>query len=457
MQRCAGRPRQDWENIILTDGLVYSPTRKPNGTIMQYWKESAFYSVPLDEVLMLERAAVEIFDMFIAAGDHIVEHPEIMIKMGIPEYAWPQVIKTWNDEPACQSVYGRYDIRFGGLDHDDPAMRVPKVYEFNADTPTCLLESAWVQWNWLEHTGQGTDQWNSMLERLTQAWTRNLGLIEQRLGHKPLVHFACSSEEESGEDVLNTWYLRDACEDAGYQTKGIFMESIELRDDGRFYDDDGDHLDVIFKLYPWEYMVNEPYGEACFRDMDNIGLRDESGAYSGGTVWIEPPYKMLWSNKGVLAVLWELYGDTELAKYLIPTWFEGEQPAELTDYVRKPLLGREGANVVIYRGGEATLEVPGDYGEEGFVVQEFAPLPEFPDPAGDTTVHPVLGIWMIDGDPAGLAIRESEGFVTDNLSFFVPHSIPDNDVATFTEQEPVRRYEPPVPAGISRVTVATFR
>ena len=28
-----------------------------------------------------------------------------------------------------------------------------------------------------------------------------------------------------------------------------------------------------------------------------------------------------------------------------------------------------------------------------------------------------------DGEPAGLGIRESDGLITDNLSFFVPHTI----------------------------------
>jgi glutathionylspermidine synthase len=35
----------------------------------------------------------------------------------------------------------------------------------------------------------------------------------------------------------------------------------------------------------------------------------------------------------------------------------------------------------------------------------------------------VLGAWVVDGEPAGLGIRESDGLVTDNLSFFVPHTI----------------------------------
>jgi glutathionylspermidine synthase len=30
---------------------------------------------------------------------------------------------------------------------------------------------------------------------------------------------------------------------------------------------------------------------------------------------------------------------------------------------------------------------------------------------------------VVDGEPAGLGIRESDGLITDNLSYFVPHTI----------------------------------
>jgi glutathionylspermidine synthase len=110
-----------------------------------------------------------------------------------------------------------------------------------------------------------------------------------------------------------------------------------------------------------------------------------------------------------------------LSQLLLPAWFADEAPAGLRDYVRKPLWGREGANVAIVRDGAVVTELPGPYGTEGFVLQELAPLPDF---AGvDGPHHPVLGAWVVDGEPAGLGIRESDGLVTDNLSFFVPHTV----------------------------------
>ena len=49
-------------------------------------------------------------------------------------------------------------------------------------------------------------------------------------------------------------------------------------------------------------------------------------------------------------------------------------------------------------GFEVAVELPGRYGTEGFVVQEFAPLPDFPGVDGPH--HPVLGTWVVDGEAA---------------------------------------------------------
>ena len=123
-----------------------------------------------------------------------------------------------------------------------------------------------------------------------------------------------------------------------------------------------------------------------------------------------------------MPVLWQLFGsDPVLGELLLPAYFADEAPSSWREYVRKPLWGREGANVAIVRDGAVVVELPGRYGTEGFVVQEFAPLPAFPGVDGPH--HPVLGAWVVDGEPAGLGIRESDGLITDNLSYFVPHTI----------------------------------
>ena len=217
-------------------------------------------------------------------------------------------------------------------------------------------------------------------------------------------------------------------------TKMISMEKIALAEDGRFYvkrdkgendglqDEDGsdfivvedadgrnrraDHIDVIFKLYPWEQMVEQHFGEACFKDMEKTGRRNEAGNYIGETVWIEAPYKMLWSNKAIFAILWELFKDDARAKWLLPTYFEEEAPKSLTKFALKPIFSREGADIMLRDGDKVIQDAEtGEYGKEGYIVQELALPPEFKDEQ-NIPYYPVLGLWFVDGEPAGMGIRE---------------------------------------------------
>jgi len=159
---------------------------------------------------------------------------------------------------------------------------------------------------------------------------------------------------------------------------------------------DGRPMRSIFKLYPWEWLLRDQYANQL---LSTYTL----------TQWIEPIWKMLLSNKGILPILWELFPGHP---NLLECYFN--EPKRLTDYVKKPLLSREGANLTIQSGG-SVQQTEGPYGEEGFVCQAVARIPNFDG------AHPVIGSWLIDGVAAGIGIRESDSPVTNNLSCFVPH------------------------------------
>jgi glutathionylspermidine synthase len=133
--------------------------------------------------------------------------------------------------------------------------------------------------------------------------------------------------------------------------------------------------------------------------------------------WIEPIWKMLLSNKGILPILWELYPNHA---NLLPAYFESKAASHgLRDYVRKPLHAREGANITMVRNNATVVSTDGPY-DGACVVQALGPDTVFPD-AGGKPRYPVLGLWMIDQECGGMGIRESGGPITDNLSSFVPH------------------------------------
>ncbi|MDP2937275.1 MAG: glutathionylspermidine synthase family protein [Dehalococcoidia bacterium] len=385
MRRIAVSPRPDWETKVEALGLTFHHTAMPDGQVIPYWDETAYYSFRMESVLELERVTNELHQLCIEAAQHVIVKGRFG-ELAIPKEAVPRIIKTW--EEAQPSIYGRFDFWWDG---DSP----PKLLEYNADTPTAVLEAAVIQWQWLEERFPGKDQFNSIHERLIEAWKR---LRPYLWGE--VLHFAHAYNPDS-EDMMTTNYLRDTAEQAGIQTAALLVDDIGWDQQGKvFLDLEDRRIRSIFKLYPWEWILQEEFGPhvlESYKDMQ----------------WIEPIWKMLLSNKGILAVLWELYPGHP---NLLPTYLDG--PRDMQAYVRKPILGREGSNISVVTPGSA-LETPGGYGQEGFVYQAFSPLPVFDG------FYPVIGSWVIEGEAAGMGIREAEGWVTRNWSRFVPHLIED--------------------------------
>jgi glutathionylspermidine synthase len=369
----ASTPRPNWEKKVEERGLAWHSGQQP------YWNESAFYEFTAKEVDVLEAATNELEKMTLAAAQHAIDN-KLYARMGIPEKAIPLIESSWEAEPPA--LYGRFDLAYDGV-------HPPKLLEYNADTPTSLLEAAVVQWYWLEELFPKRDQFNSLHERLIALWKE---LTPYLPGGR--VDF-CSMDDL--EDGMTVTYLEDTAQQAGLKTSIFPIDEVGWNGETFVGPDDGP-LGAIFKLYPWEWMVREAFGQHIGKD---------------GTLWIEPPWKMLLSNKGILPVLWELY---PRHPYLLEASFLG--PGLMMSWVKKPLLGREGANITLHQPGK-DVETPGDYGAEGFIYQDCAPLRSFDGK------YPVIGSWIIgheEGNAAGgMGIREADSPITTNTSQFVPH------------------------------------
>ncbi|WP_327661911.1 MULTISPECIES: glutathionylspermidine synthase family protein [unclassified Streptomyces] len=397
MKRHTITPRPGWQRCVEEQGLIYPLTRYPDDSLRPYWDESAYYEFSLPEVEALEEVVEELHRMCLAAAEHIVRNDRFA-DLGItdPNVA-AAVAEAWERRAELPSVYGRFDLRYDGT---GPA----KLLEYNADTPTSLVEAASPQWFWMEERFPGADQWNSLHERLIDAWKKQAALLPPG---SPL-YFAHSSADELGEDLMTVGYLKETAEQAGLETDWISMEEIGWDSlSERFVDNQLRFIRSCFKLYPWEWLTSDAFAPHVLAGLDN-------GGGTGTTMWIEPAWKMLLSNKALLAVLWELYPGHP---NLLPAYLDG--PRELaTDptgpgYVSKPLLGREGAGVTIHEPGAAP-PVPS---EEPCCYQELSELPDFD---GNRVV---LGAWVVEDEAAGLGIRESAGLVTDEYARFLPHVI----------------------------------
>ncbi|MGP3927985.1 glutathionylspermidine synthase family protein [Streptomyces sp. 8N616] len=404
MDRRTIEPRPGWQQTVEEQGLIYPLTRYPDGSLRPYWDESAYYAFSLPEVEALEEVVEELHRMCLAAAEHIVAYDRFA-DLGVtdPRLAG-RIAESWRRRAELPSLYGRFDLRYDGT---GPA----KLLEYNADTPTSLVEAASPQWFWMEERFPGADQWNSLHERLVDGWKRQAALLPPGP-----VHFAHSAADELGEDLMTVAYLRETAEQAGLETEAISMEHIGWdRLSGRFVDNRLRFIRSCFKLYPWEWLTTDTFAPHVLDTLDN-------GGGTGTTCWIEPAWKMLLSNKALLAVLWELFPGHP---NLLPAYLDGPRElAETTGYVAKPLLGREGAGVTVHEpgagpGAASGVERAADpvVRDEACCYQELAPLPDFD---GNRVV---LGAWVVEDEAAGLGIRESSGLVTDEYARFLPHVI----------------------------------
>ncbi|RYY38779.1 MAG: glutathionylspermidine synthase family protein [Chitinophagaceae bacterium] len=381
MQRIQTEPRRGWQRAVEALGFGFHSSEMP------YWDESAYYSFTLDEVDKIERASAELWALCLEAVQRVIDQKRYA-EFAIPEFIIPCIEQSWEDDHP--SIYARFDLcyRDGQI----------KLLEFNADTPTSLYEAGLVQWYWLQDFDKSKDQFNSIHEKLVEYWKYLKSYLRPPVDkdpYAPVLHFACL--KESLEDLTNTEYLRDCAIQAWIDTKLVFIDDIGW-DGKQFVDLENEPITNIFKLYPWEWLVADEFGKRI--------ISDANGAY-----WMEPAWKMILSNKAILPLLWEMNPGHPL---LLPAYRE---PGSMRNYIRKPILSREGANISIVREGQPAEHTEGNYGKEGFIYQQLFELPSFEGK------HPVIGSWIIGQQPAGIGIREADGLITDNRSRFVPHLI----------------------------------
>jgi glutathionylspermidine synthase len=376
MKRIASEPRADWREIVEARGLKWHTGAEP------YWSETAYYQFTTDEIDAIERGTNELHARCIEAVQHVIDERRYS-ELRIPEHAIPLIEQTWKDEPP--SIYGRFDLAYDG---NGP----PVMLEYNADTPTSLLEASVIQLDWLEQCHGGADQFNSLHERLVSTWREMIPYLPSRGSLGPLVHFSSMDDVEDG---MTAAYLAETAVQAGLRAQLVGVSDVGWDPDAReFVDLANEKIETLFKLYPWEWVIHEPFAQ-------HIG--------SAGTLFIEPAWKMVLSNKGILAILWDLFPGHP---NLLPAYLD--EPNGMFEYVKKPLLSREGANVTVHTMKEH-LESSGEYGAEGYVFQQLAPIPDFDGK------RPVLGSWVVGQEAGGMGVREADGWVTGNTSRFVPH------------------------------------
>jgi glutathionylspermidine synthase len=353
-----------------------------------YWFEGAAYTFTMrqieDDIEEPSEALHELCMELVAA---VTNDEALLRRLHIPEDRFDLVRSSW--QQGDRHLYGRFDLAYDGT---GPA----KLLEYNADTPTAIFEAAYFQHNWLIDQIEagvlpgGSDQFNLLQESLVEAFAT--------FPCDRIFHFACWTANE--EDRGTCGYLMDCAVQAGHQVEMIDIRSIGTDAEGRFTDLADRTIDRCFKLYPWEDMLREPFAP-----------------HLKPGIFIEPVWKSILSNKGILPLLWERHPGHP---NLLPAFFADDARAgDLLSAVSKPLFSREGENVSIIEHGEVVEETAGDYADQPRIVQAFTPL------FTASGQHAVVGSWVVGDRAAGIGMREDGGRITKNVSRFVPHLIVD--------------------------------
>ena len=391
MRRIASPARADWRERCETIGFFHHSHDESHPA--PYWNEKAFYEFTLAEIERIEEASNQLHSMCLEAAARIVADEALMARVGVPAKLFDLVRTSWaNADP---TLYGRFDLATDG--HD------VKLLEYNADTPTSLVEASLAQWQWLEDVrpdaAREKRQFNSIHENLIDRFRQ----LAVPIG-KELLYFTCY--ETNLEDFATTEYLRDLATQAGIRTEFMPLANVALTDfDFRtpgFQDSLGRRIRYIFKLYPWEWLAQD----------DEAGRLPVACRKMGV---LEPPWKMLLSTKGLLPVLWSMYPghDLLLPAHFDQAAFEAECGSD-TPWVSKPMHGREGESIHVRDGG-TLFQTPGPYGKQARIFQKLVSMPLHDDR------HAVVGAWIVDGAACGIGVRESVDRIVKQGSQFVPH------------------------------------
>jgi len=399
--------RANWRQLAQEVGFTFADMYGE-----PYWDETSAYQFSLRQIEEdIEAPATELHDMCRQAVATIVESEYLLTRLAIPPEHWDLVVGSWRQgEP---ELYGRFDLAYDGK---GPA----KMLEYNADTPTSLYETAAFQWTWLEdHIAAGVlnvrdDQFNSVHEALVERF-RDMFAPNTNL------HFTAIAGNP--EDYATVEALAWAAREAGLGAHYTDLDKIGISDAGQFTDDQDRVMGVLFKLYPWEDLLRDPFA---------------AHLAGSGCRFVEPPWKAVVSNKGLLPVLWQMF---EGHPNLLPAFFHDDvaaalsggtpsaavadsfgraAPGLLKGHVIKPLFSREGASLSIVEQGAVTeASADATYAAHPKIVQAYHPLPMFDG------FRPVIGAWIVGQACCGMAVREDRSRITQDLSRFKPHFIHD--------------------------------
>ncbi|KAG9407904.1 hypothetical protein AC1031_021142 [Aphanomyces cochlioides] len=287
-------------SVLATNGIEHA---RMGGTVwvedetnayfqQSYWNDEAAYDVQSADAKTLRDATFNLHAMCLKAVDMVANSEDLMDIFEIPLNLRGAVKESWARRE--KDLLGRFDFIWDGRGP-------PKLLEYNADTPTTLVETAVGQQLWAEEVLKtekpGALCFNDTEDYLVKGWRRVVP-------EKQRVHLAGTNASVEESEHVN--YMYRTAVKAGLDAIKVQVSSLEVDSEkGQlvdrtlpFYDADASpNIDIIWKLYPYEWLAEEVLGDQLF----------VNGKPTTKTTWIEPAWKLILGNKAILALLWQMY------------------------------------------------------------------------------------------------------------------------------------------------------
>lgn len=302
-----------------------------------------------------------------------------------------------------RAIFGRYDLAL------DKNGRMVGAYEFNGDTPVMLFESVNLQ-NLIS---------NDIYESHAQLnnWWHD---TQEAFGNIKGKTVAVACELSAVEDLSTCETIVQVMEAVG--AKPYLCVVTELNHDLLHLEKPfeitnvHERPDIVFILLPWEEMLESGF---------DILANWES--WHNNVKFLEPAWRWFMSNKGFMAYLTYLLENDATFKdewshvKHIPSYLDSNG---MSEYVRKPKIGRLGQNVRMVRG-ETESGTDGMYDDETCVYQAIVPTVGMPEISDDGDSRSLLGTaWVANGGISTIAFRVFGGEVTNyNDEQWIAHRV----------------------------------
>lgn len=326
-------------------------------------------------------ASEKLWEVLRKVKEHIlVLSNEELVKLGYPTALIPY-LKL--DYLSFDTVLSRFD--FIVTNNEIKAIELNNVTPFLV-METFLMNNEIVKNENAENESASTQRLVSANENceneITASYTRGIvdccNFLEIK---KPKIGIVSQDMWEDWEEYAQVDYIRSMIPTYLGDIEFFNIDELTIDFGEGAYAPSGDKIDIlIMPAYPYEFLVHDENEKG-----EKVGIELLKLVEDKKLALLNPPSANILQSKVTFSVLWKMHMEGQLsaedseivAKYVAPTYdtpftFYSSQK----DYVKKPVLSREGSSVEIVKQNETVKSKYDYYGEYDSVYQEFIELPK---------------------------------------------------------------------------------